>query len=207
MAVLKGAIRFRRYRVTGKPPTDLRDKYKERIAHLAHREFEEGDSRDEALGWVSTHDLFDAELYPDRWLVGDSIFLTLRKDVRKVPSKILAHECAKLEREWKVKFDRERLSKAEREEIKEMKTRELSQKVLPTITGVDMCWELKRGEVLFFSNGAQLNDSFTTIFEKTFEVKLKPLYPYVVAVETLGEGGEERAANVHEASFAPGGAL
>jgi hypothetical protein len=207
MAVLKGGIRFRRYRVVGEPPSDLRNAFQERIVRQAHREFEEGDSRDEALGWVCADDIFDAELFPDRWLVGDSIFLTLRKDVRKVPSKILAHECAKLEREWKVKFDRERLSKAEREEIKEMKTRELAKKVLPTITGVDVCWELKRSEVLFFSNGALLNDTFTTLFEKTFEIKLKPLYPYVVAVEALGEGGEARAEGVYEASFTRGGAL
>jgi hypothetical protein len=207
MAVLKGGIRFSRYRVIGEPPADFKNAFQERITLQAHREFQESDSREEALGWVCVDDIFDAGLFPDRWLVSDSIFLTLRKDVRKVPSKYLAHECAKVEREWKQKFDRERLSKAEREEIKEMKTRELSKKVLPTITGVDMCWELKRNEVLFFSNAKLLNDTFTTLFEKTFQLKLRPLYPFVVALETLGEGGQASAEAAHEASFAQGGAL
>ena len=205
MAVLSGAIRLRRYSVTGKPPADIRNAYEKSIRKFAFIEWGENDSREEAIGWTAVDDWFDIDLFPDRWLVGDLIFLNLRSDVRKIPAKILSHECGKLEAEWKERFERDRLSRAEREEIKNLVTARLSQRVLPTIKGADFCWDLKREEVLFFSGGASFNETFSSLFEKTFEVKVSPLFPFAQALDVLGEEGGEAAKGVAESTFAAGG--
>jgi recombination associated protein RdgC len=190
--------------VTGAPPDDLRNVYETRIRHHAFSGFEENDEREEAAGWVAADDWFDVDLFPDRWLIDDQIVLTLRTDVRKVPSRILRHECAKLEAEWKERHQRDRLSRAEREEVKQLVTRKLAARVLPSIRGTDVAWDLKRGEVLFFGCGNAANETFRILFEKTFQVKLKPLFPYALAVKGAGEKSAGKLDGLGAALFAPG---
>jgi len=196
MAVLSGAIRFRRYEVNGTPPADLRNVYEMRLRHHAFAGFGEAEGVDEVVGWVASDDWFDTDLYPDRWLIDNLIVLTLRTDVRKIPSLILRHECAKAEAERKQRDGRERLSRHEREEIKELVTRRLASQTLPAIRGSDVVWDLTKGEVLFFGTGEKANESFRILFEKTFEVKLRPLFPYALAVRgrTPAEAGKLEAA-------------
>ena len=81
MALINGAIRFRRYAVSGKLPADLRTDYEKAIRGNAFADFGEGDDREEALGWVSVQDWFDTDLFPDLWLMDEKISLTLRTDV------------------------------------------------------------------------------------------------------------------------------
>ncbi len=204
MAVYSGAVRFRRYQVLGKIPEDPATTYSEKIKHFSFDPLSDEDVRTEAVGWVATDDWFDTDLYPGRIGVGRQIFMTLRLDERKIPSKILVHECKKLEAEWKEKNDRDRLSRSERDDVKSIVTRNLSARVLPSVRGVDFCWDLDRSELLFFSCAEKVNESFRTIFEKTFTATLRPLIPFALAVRELDEKGTAQASTVYETPFAEG---
>lgn len=204
MAVISGSLGFKRYVVSGKPEADFKVRFEERIKANAFEGFAENDPREEAFGWVSVDDLFDAYLPFDRWFEEGCIRLTLRFDRRKVPARMLKHECGKIEAQWKEKFARERLSKVERDEIKEMVHRTLVARALPESRGVDCYWDLERGEVLFFASAEKANDVFITIFEKTFEVKLAPLFPFALALNLLDERGRAAAPSVPESVFAGG---
>lgn len=200
MALINGAIRFRRYAVSGNPPADLRGEYETAIRNNAFTDFREGDEREEAVGWVTVQDWFDTDLFPDLWLIDEKINLTLRKDVRKVPARYLKRECKLKEEQWKAKFDREKLTRAERDDVKSMVTKVLAERVIPTTQGVDVSWDLKRGEVLFFSTGEKANDTFRTLFERTFKVKLRPCFPFALAMDAL-EDKAQLANNVTESHF------
>jgi recombination associated protein RdgC len=204
MAVISGALRFRRYKVSGKPAENPRTEYEDSIRTHAFTPFDKSDAREEATGWVCTDDWFDTELSPDRWFEENCIALTLRTDSRRVPSRVLRHECQELEKEWKARFDRERLTKAEREEIKDMKTKELVERVIPDCRGVDLYWDLERGEVFFFSGAEKANEIFRTTFEKCFSVTIRPLFPFSLAKEVLDEEEFKSAEGVHETSFIEG---
>jgi recombination associated protein RdgC len=204
MAIFSGGIRFRRYEVSGKLPADLRNAFEGRIRAQAFSPFAPNDPRDEAVGWVAADDWFDTDLYPDRWLYGNMITLSIRTDVRRVPSLILKHECKKTQAEWKERLGRERLTRAEREDIKSINTKRLAEGVLPSIRGVDMFWDLERAEILFFSSGEKANDAFVTIFEKTFELSLMPIFPYSLAIRALGEDRAAAADAAVAASFMAG---
>ena len=205
MALFSGAIRFRRYQVTGTLPKELRSAFEARIQKFAFTEFAGEDARDEAVGWVNPDDWFDTALTPDQWLVDDLIVLTLRTDVRKVPSLILRNECRKVEEERKARDNRDRLTRVERDEIKDTMLRVLSARVLPTCRGADFAWDVKREEVLFFSSGEGANETFRTIFEKTFEVKLRPLFPYAQAIRGLETSEAVKLDAVTPARFAERG--
>ena len=75
-------------------------------------------------------------------------------------------------------------------------------RVLPTCRGADLAWDLKREEVLFFATGEGANETFRTLFEKTFEVKLRPLFPYAQAIRGLDAAKAAPLDRIGPARFA-----
>jgi recombination associated protein RdgC len=188
MGIISGGVRLRRYEVLGDVPQGFRDTYDEAIRRLAFTDFGPDDAREQAVGWVPADDWFDPNHYLDRWLVGNTIVLTLRIDTKRVPSAYLKQECRKQEAEWKVRADRADLTRAERDEVRQIVTRRLLERVIPSCQGLDMAWDLDRAEVLFWSTAEKTNEAFRALFEKTFGVKLRPLFPYALALRALGTG-------------------
>lgn len=203
MAVFTGSLGFKRYKVEGEVPAGMRAEYETRIRAKAFQPFGENDPREESVGWVAADDLFDIDLAPDRWLDENAVRLTMRTDKRRVPARLLKKECATMEEEWKVKFARERLSRAERDQVKELVTARLIERALPDIKGSDLYWDIGRGEALFFAGGERENDTFVNLFEKTFGLKLVPFFPFAMALMTLDEEERAIAARVTETAFAP----
>ena len=204
MAVQNGSLGFRRYRVAGKIPTDFRAEMETRIRQNAFENFAENDPREEAAGWVACDDLFDIDLYPDRWLDSSCVRLTLRTDRRRVPPRMLRHECEKIQASWKERFGRERLTRAEKDQIKEMVVKNLIERALPDSRGVDFYWDMERGELFFFASGEKANDLFVNLFEKTFGMKLSPVFPFALALSLLDENGRKAAEACSESLFTSG---
>jgi DNA recombination-dependent growth factor C len=203
MGIVSGGIRFRRYQVQGELPPDFRGAYEGAIQQFAFEDFGGEDVREQVMGWVPVDDWFDGNLYLDRWLVENSINLTLRIDTKRIPSRFLKQECRKLEAEWKLKAGREDLTRAERDEIVEIVTRRLLDRVIPSCQGIDMSWDLDRGDLLFWSSSERANEIFRTLFEKTFDRKLRPLFPYFLALRSLEEELVATADRVAPTSFLP----
>ncbi|PLX44433.1 MAG: hypothetical protein C0609_05545 [Deltaproteobacteria bacterium] len=202
MALLTGAIRLRRYQVIGALPGGYLEKFEESIRSHAFVEFTEADLREEAVGWVTIEDVFDADLHRSRWEIGDTLNLTMRLDTRRIPARILNHRCKVIEEERKERDGRERLSRNEKMEIKELVKQELSAKVLPNIRTVEFSWDLKRGELYLFACAEKVAETFRTLFEKTFNLKVRPLFPYALLAR---EKGDEKVGDaVTGAWFAPG---
>lgn len=205
MGIVSGAVRLRRYQVVGAIPPDFRDVFEEAIQKLAFVDFGADDEREISMGWVAVDNLDEPNLYLDRWLVENSVNLTLRIDTRRIPSRFLKRECRKLEAEWKLKAGRENLSRAERDEIAEIVTRRLIDRVIPSTQGHDFSWDLDRGDLLFWSTAEKANEAFKVLFEKTFGLKLRLLFPYTLALRALGEGATADVDGVRPSVFTRGG--
>lgn len=202
MALLSGSIRLRRFEARGELPKDFANDFETAVNSHAFAELSENDSREEAVGWVSVADIFDTSLDRTKWLVGDTVNLAIRVDVKRIPSVIFKKECEKLEKTVKERDGRERLSVAERRELKELVKKKLSAKVLPTIKIIEMSWDIKRGEVYLFACSEKVSEIFKTLFEKTFKLKVHPLFPYAIAAKIAGS--EERLGGVAASDFAGG---
>lgn len=205
MGILKGGVKFRRYQVVGELPEGFRDAFEEALGKAEYQDFGPIDEREEAVGWVGIDDWFTPGLHLDRWLVDNLITLTLRIDTKRIPKQFLKQECRKLEAEWKLKAGREDLSRAEREEIEGIVHKRLLERAMPGCQGHDLAWDLDAREVLFWSTAEKANDAFRTLFERTFGLKLRPLFPYLLALRVLGEDGGDVADRVVPASFRPEG--
>ena len=110
-----------------------------------------------------------------------------------------------MEGEWRLRAGREDLTRAERDEIQTIVRRRLLERVIPACQGIDVAWDLDRADVLFWSTGERVNEAFRALFERTFRVKLRPLFPYVLALRALGDETGTLVDRVVPASFRPGG--
>lgn len=183
MGILTGSTRLRRYNVVGTPPEDLLGA----IRANAFQGFGENDPTEKVAGWTAIRDWSLTDLQPSDYLIGGGLCLALRIDSRKVPARLLREESKKLEAEWKLKLGRESLSRAERDEIREIVHLRLLERALPATRGLDMAWHFERGSVLFWSATESVNELFRALFEKTFDVKLRPVLPFVLALRTTDE--------------------
>ena len=196
MGILNGAVRFRRYQVRGEIPVGFKDEFEEAIRKFGFQDFAADDEREQVVGWAPVDDWFAADLPLDRWLVQNSICLALRIDTKRLPAQYLRYQCRQLEGEWRVKSGRENLSRAEREEVQTIIRRQLLQRALPAVQGIDLYWDMERAEVWFWSTGDTVNETFCTLFEKTFRVKLRPLFPYALALRQQGDAAAEMLERV-----------
>lgn len=178
MGILQGSTRLRRYDVLGELDPDL-DRHAA-IQANAFQGFVADDTREKTAGWVSIRDWGVTDFEPADYSIGETLCLTLRIDSRKVPARLLKEECRKIEAEWKMNLGRENLSRAERDEIREMVHGKLIARALPTTRGIDFCWDGK--EVLFWNAAESANELFRALFEKTFGLKLRPVFPYTLAL-------------------------
>lgn len=205
MGVLSGGVRFRRYQVLGEVPKGFQGEFEEAIARHAFQDFGRDDPREQAAGWVPVDDWFDGALPVDRWLVHNTVALTLRVDTKRIPARFLRQECRKTQAEWRLKAGRDDLTRAEREEIETLVRRRLLERVIPSCQGIDLAWDLDRREVLFWSTGERVNEAFRALFERTFRFKVRPLYPYVLALRALADETGAVADRVVPAAFRPEG--
>lgn len=205
MGILSGGVRFRRYQAMGEVPKGFQEEFEESIQRNAFQDFGADDQREQVAGWAPVDDWFDSSLPVDRWLVHNTVALTFRVDTKRIPARFLRQECRKMEGEWRLKAGREDLTRAERDEIQTIVRRRLLERVIPACQGIDVAWDLDRGDVLFWSTGERVNEAFRALFERTFRVKLRPLFPYVLALRALADETGALADRVVPASFRPGG--
>ncbi len=205
MGLLSGAVRLRRYQVLGEADPDGVERFADAVENNAFEEFRPDDEREQAVGWVGTDDWFEPGLPPERWWVGRTVCLTVRVDTRRVPSHYLKLQCRKAEAEWRLKAGREDLTRAERDEVRAIVHRRLLERVIPSCQGVDVVWDLDRREVLVWSTAERMNETVRALFERTFGLRLRPLFPYVLAVRAVGDDRIEVLDRVVPASFRPEG--
>lgn len=205
MGLLSGSATIRRYEVLGEPPKDFRESYEEAVQKNAFTDFNPGDEREETSGWVPMDDWFDPYLGYERWFFDNYINLCLRVDAKRIPAKYFKQQCRNVQAEWKLKAGREDLTRAERDEIESIVRKQLLERVIPSCQGNDMSWDLDKKVVYFLNASDKANDLFQTTFSRTFGLKLRLLFPYSLAVKTLGKDNEEIANRVVPASFIPAG--
>lgn len=205
MGISSGSGRFRRYEVLGELPPDFQDAYEESIRKNAFADFTPEDQREQVMGWVAVDDWFDSNLHRSRWLIGNTVSLTLRIDTKRIPPRFFKHECRKLEAEWKLKSGEDDLTRAERDEIAAIVRRRLLERVIPACQGIDVSWDLERGEALCWNTADRVNETFRTLFERTFRLRLRPMFPYYLAQRLVADELGEVLERVVPVSFRPEG--
>jgi len=194
MGVLKGSISFTRFKVVDKPENE----YLDAVKHYAFNEIEEDSDAEVSSGWVSLIEE-DTQLDAPDFLKGSYLTLLLRVDNRRVPTTALKNNFKKVLKEKYIAG--EKLSKSDRQEIKETIRLQLLKKVIPTTKTYSMVWNIKNGSIVFESANAKVCDMFIDIFNETFGLKLKRMFPYTLAEQLIDSSLHSSLRNSTETDF------
>jgi len=110
----------------------------------------------------------------------------LRVDQKKIPAKIIKRELEIAIEKKKEEHGRDFLSKNERSELKEQVVDIVTSKTPFTTDLYHVTWNANTNELLFFASPKNAKELFETLFYKSFELKLIPLFPFSLANFKLG---------------------
>lgn len=180
MGVFSGPITFRRFEVIGDLPEGFRDQFVDAISKRAHQEVDPNSEDERSWGWVCAGDILDTEFLHDKLLVGNYYLLQLRVDTLKVPAGALKIYLTRAENEFRQAMGRERLTKADKEDVKDRVVKALRKRVLPSIKGYDVAWNIQTGVVRLWTHDKTVGDLFQELFVDTFGLRLVPRTPFTV---------------------------
>ena len=189
MGLIYGSGSFTRFWVKGSLPEDHLEELEKKISRHAFRKLDESLNEERSAGWVNIMDMIDNQLAKREFYKEPYIAMSLRVDVRKVPSKILAQYCREAEDEIKKQEELQYLPKGRRQEIREMVHLQLLKRVLPRANTYDMTWNTDTSTVLFGSVNTQICDEFAEFFLRTFDLHLTSIFPYSIASRDLERQG------------------
>lgn len=195
MGILSSSFTFVRYAVEGEIPDNFWEFIAERLVPMSFRDID--DSLDErSVGWVSVHNMFDTELQPEEYGIGDYIVLSLRIDERKVSPKLLKKFCLKEEERLKRERELPKLNRSQKMEIKENVRLQLLKQTPPQAATYDVCWNLAESVLYFFSTGEKIQEELENFFKETFGLSLQLQIPYLTAEHLVAPDKRDELARL-----------
>ena len=194
MAILKGPMSVRRYRLKDEPPEGFRLKYSDALEAHAFREPHSVTHREEVMGWVEHANMLDTNFQDiNRWFYEPYALFTLRLDKKILPTKWVKAMRDQRVAEW-CELNAQRMApSAVRRDIKEAVEAELLAKTMPRVQLTEVCWNIDEGWVLLLSQSTRVNDIFRKRFHATFGLELHAEHPLewlpedlAVALEGVG---------------------
>jgi DNA recombination-dependent growth factor C len=184
MSLLQGNLSIRRFLALGPVPTE--EDLVEGLTQDRFTPFEDG-LEEERVGWADWRNLQITPPDPD-WILQERFaILSLRIDIRRVPTSLLK---AKVELALQNLAQNEGLAfvgKQARISITDEIKAELTAKVLPTPKTFDVAWDLKAGIVWTTASSTAAQGLLIGLFIKSFGVELQPLAPLLVAGRLVPE--------------------
>jgi hypothetical protein len=180
MSALSGSLSYQRFFVEAKLHRDFVSRSHDAILKHAMRPLSPNEPDAERSGWCVMGDPMDIELDRSRLYLDGFLNLGLRTDRWAIPSALFKTRLREVEAQEKARKERDRLGRKEKAEIKELVTRELRKKLLPSIRAVDLSWSLEENVVRFFTHSKKTTDVMIDLFQKTFGFELVAESPYTL---------------------------
>jgi DNA recombination-dependent growth factor C len=165
--------------VEGKMPSPHGETFTKALAEQRFRTIEDAASEDASVGWVTAEDPTGESFATEDLEHGEAVWLRMRADRKRLPSKWVAIYRAAAERS-----SGKKLSVREKRELKQDLLEKLLPRVLPSVTFVDALWLPEQACVLLFATGRAQLEAFDTLFCKTFDARLMMADPYVMALRS-----------------------
>lgn len=175
MPLFQGAMGARRYRLLQDAEIPVRELLLDKLRAEVWREPRSANKGGENLGWVSVHNLCDVDPTSDKCFYNQYFVFSLRMDSKRLPSKLFKAMLDLRLKQWMKERNRERVPAQVKKEQKEQLELELFPKQLPSVATHDICWDLSKNALWFFSNSNKANEVFRGLFQKTFGLDLQPI--------------------------------
>ncbi len=191
MAILKGSMTVRRYRVKGEAPEGFRMKYSDALESHSFREPTSLTHREEVVGWVESENMLYQNFSDiNRWFWEPYAVFSLRMDKKVLPVKWVRALRDQRVREWCEGQGQQMAPSSVKRDIKDAVETELLAKTLPRVQLTEVCWNIDERWLLFSSQSVRVNDIFRKRFHATFGLELHAEHPLEWLPEDLATGLE-----------------
>jgi hypothetical protein len=174
MGAIKGSASYLRFLVDGEPAENAAKVYEDSLESRRFLPLHADAEAGEQAGWMPIESPYDdtAPFTAESFQFGHLIAVAYREDKYAIPKPVLARAV------------KERIEKIEREEQREITKQfqkavekavlvELKRKSFPRTRLCDVIWDLTRKEVRFFGRGTLVTERASSLFERTFKVRVE----------------------------------
>lgn len=180
-----GGLSVRRYAVLGEIPGSLPQTATLAMRRYGYRPINDDRGEKEAFGWINPRHLLDETFRYEDVVDGPHMLLGVRRD-RKSFSAVLfrARRDALLE---STKKERKltKISRQQRLALEEQLTIEMLRETSPQSGFAELVWDMNSNIVLMGATGNALCERIQELFEATFDLKLRPLYPALLGADYI----------------------
>jgi recombination associated protein RdgC len=191
MSFLQGSISVRRYQVGDEIPATLAQTATLAIRRYAWRPIDDQRGEKESFGWMNPRNVLQDGFTYDDLVDGPYMVLGVRRD-RKNYSKVLF----KARRDLMfvdVKKERnlDKLSRQQRMALEEQLNIEMLKETSPQSTFSEMVWDTNSNLVFMGATSNTLCERIQELFEATFDLKVRPIFPSIVGAEYIASNDLE----------------
>ncbi len=194
MSLAKGALTLRRYVCEGGPPPDSAAGLVDILCKDAFRGRLDSPRKTETSGWVTLDNLLDTDFAVERDYRAPYLVFSLRTDKKAIPPALMRALVDRRAHEMMAETGLERLPPGARDEIREEIEETYLPRILPTVSVVEVCWNLPDGVVWVLSGAQKGADRVRKQFSASFSRALVPADPVRRAL--AGEDGPGRADRI-----------
>ena len=191
MPFLTGSLSVRRYLVLDQIPNEL-----EQTATLAMRRYsfkpiDDARGEKESFGWVNPRRVLQDSFTYEDVLISPYVYLGVRRD-RKNFSQVL-FKARREERYGQIKSEKniQKLSKQHRLAIDEELTIEMLKETSPQSAFNEIVWDTNSNIVYMGATSNSLCERIQELFEATFDLKIRQLFPALIGADYITSQGLE----------------
>lgn len=197
MGLFKGTMTVHRFKVVENLPSGFERDFIDRLTRKAFAPPPTEPGTDVVQGWVQFNDILGTDFSSYKnWYYPPWVFLILRSDQKKLPTKMIQAETKRAIKAWEE--DNGTKCSADRKKLlaEEIKDRHLAT-TRPKSQFIELAWHLDSGMVFVDKLGLAQLDRVKLYFFQTFALSLKQWSP----ADMLSEGQTAELLNTHYVRF------
>jgi DNA recombination-dependent growth factor C len=162
---------------------------------------------DQTSGFALFEDPLDTEFTEQTAFYDPLVLFSFRMDKLVVPANTMRLFVRRRIQERLDSTRRQKMPREERDELTAEVKLDLLRKALPSITTVDVVWDLKNAAIRFYSNSNALNEAFLVRFNEHLDMKLQAMNAVGILENRLDDRELEQVWHLLPTSFLLGGPI
>ena len=191
MPFIQGSISVRRYQVGDEIPATLAQTATLAIRRYAWRPIDDQRGEKESFGWINPRNVLQDGFTYDDLVDGPYMVLGVRRD-RKNYSKVLFKARRDLMFvDVKKQRNLDKLSRQQRMALEEQLNVEMLKETSPQSAFSEMVWDMNSNLVFMGATSNTLCERIQELFEATFDLKIRPIFPSIMGAEYIASNDLE----------------
>jgi DNA recombination-dependent growth factor C len=187
-----GSLSLRRFMVLGQVPASLPQTATLSIRRYSYRPIDDSRGERESFGWVNPRRLLsDAFTYEDI-TDGGYMLLGLRRDRKNFSKVLFKARMEELIGATKRERKMEKISRQQRLALEDQLTIQMLKETSPQSAFSELVWDMNSNLVLMGATSTKLCERIQEVFEATFDLRLRPMFPALIGADYIAKTGLEQ---------------